>query len=181
MHPQLEQGRNMYTRFCQAVVGMHLVAGMVLLAGCTQESVSPCDELMGDYATKPKNHPRIRIEKSGENFLFTHRESGAQVSEPLTPLPTAEIVEMFEGKIVPPRCILTADGMKIMKLPAGSGVNPTEDPDRKLSQYPEPTPFLMGISAGVAAVLGLYPVPHQETLKDIDEEDEDDDGYIYSK
>ncbi|RMM05582.1 hypothetical protein ALQ85_04305 [Pseudomonas syringae] len=39
----------------------------------------------------------------------------------------------------------------------------------------------MGISTGVAAVLGLYPVPHQEKLTDINEEDEDDDGYIYSK
>ena len=171
----------MYTRFCQAVVGMYLVAGMVLLAGCTQDSVSPCDELIGDYAAKPKNKPKFRIEKNGENFTLTQSDAGTQVSEPLTPLPNAEIVEMFEGKIVPPRCILTADGMKIMKLPAGSGVNPTEDPDRKLSHYPEPTPFLMGISAGVAAVLGLYPVPHQEKLKDIDEEDHADDGYIYSK
>ncbi|MCQ3015774.1 hypothetical protein NLO83_09180 [Pseudomonas tremae] len=171
----------MYTRFCKAVVGMHLVAGIVLLAGCTQESVSPCDELIGDYATKPKSQPKIRIEKSDEKFLLTNSESGTQVSEALTPLPTAEIVEIFEGRIVPPRCILTADGIKIMKLPAGSGINPTEDPDRKLSHYPEPTPFLMGISAGVAAVLGLYPVPHQEKLKDIDEDDEEDDGYIYSK
>lgn len=171
----------MYTHFCRAFVGINLVAALILMGGCTQDSVSPCDELIGDYAAKPKNKPKFHIEKNGENFTLTQSDAGTQVSEPLTPLPNAEIVDMFEGKIVLPRCILTADGMKIMKLPTGSGVNPTEEPDRKLSQYPEPTPFLMGISAGVAAVLGLYPVPHQEKLKDIDEEDEDDDGYIYSK
>jgi hypothetical protein len=67
---------------------------------------------------------------------------------------------------VPIICALRGDGVKLIKLPSDSSINPTESDNRNTSIYPAATQYLMGVSVGFAGgVVGLYPVPHQAKLK----------------
>ncbi|MEE5151825.1 hypothetical protein V2J87_10765 [Pseudomonas alliivorans] len=145
-----------------------------------QQAASPCDELVGDYALQPENRPVVRIEKKDQTFTMTLNDSGTLIHESFTPLSSADIAEMFEDQPMHPTCMLKENGFTIMKLPVGSPLNPTEDTHRDTLRYPLPTPVLMGVSVGYAAVMGLYSVPRQEVLKDVDEWDKDD-RYEYSE
>jgi hypothetical protein len=149
------------TRFHRSVAWT--LAGTVFLLivlSYKQLSRPACDEWIGDYAARPGEEALLRIEREGDVYILITREVEGEVREPLDPMSADEFLDVQDNPI-PIICALRGDGVKLVKLPSDSSINPTGS-----DIYPAATQYLMGVSVGfVGGVVGLYPVPNQAELK----------------